>query len=476
MLVLRDVEVEGRRVDVTCAGGLVASLGPAGTAPVAEHTVAGDGGALLPGLHDHHIHLLGTAAAATSVDCSSLPDRAALGRALSAADVGRWVRAVGYHESQAGPLDRWVLDDLVGDRPVRVQHAGGALWVLSSAAVRAARLDEAGPIDGLERDARGEPTGRLWRLDEWLRQRIPASPPDLAGLGRRLAALGVTGVTDTTPTEDPGSLELLAQAARSGALPQRIQVTGSPALAVADIPPPLAVGPAKILLPDHELPPLERIVELVRAARRSARAVAVHCVTAESLVLTMAALDAVGSPPVEPGEPGEPGKPGKRGDRIEHGALVLPGLLPQLAALGVTVVTQPAMVQARGDRYLAEVDPAELPYLWPCRSLLDAGIPTAAGTDAPYGPLDPWAAVATAATRRTAGGATLGEGERIDAARALAMFLGPLDAPGGSPRRVALGAPADLCLLDRPLATALAEPSADHVALTVIGGQVAFSA
>ena len=44
--------------------------------------------------------------------------------------------------------------------------------------------------------------------------------------------------------------------------------------------------------------------------------------------------------------------------------------------------------------------------------------------------------------------------------------------PGGAPRRVEVGAPADLCLLDRPLTDVLADPSADHVRATWIGGRV----
>ena len=59
------------------------------------------GGALLPGLHDHHVHLMAMAAARDSVDVGT----AGLA-ALRTAPGDDWVRAVGYHESIAGPLDR----------------------------------------------------------------------------------------------------------------------------------------------------------------------------------------------------------------------------------------------------------------------------------------------------------------------------------------------------------------------------------
>ena len=38
------------------------------------------------------------------------------------------------------------------------------------------------------------------------------------------------------------------------------------------------------------------------------------------------------------------------------------------------------------------------------------------------------------------------------------------------------GAPADLCLLDVPLRTALLEPSSGHVAATIAGGERTYSA
>jgi hypothetical protein len=67
----------------------------------------------------------------------------------------------------------------------------------------------------------------------------------------------------------------------------------------------------------------------------------------------------------------------------------------------------------------------------------------------------------------------MGPDERIDARTALDRFLSPLEDPGGPPRRIAVGAPADLVLLDGPLAQALAAPSADAVALTLIDGVIA---
>ena len=438
-------------VDVRVVDGVVAEVAPGIAFPPNDEVVDGGGGALLPGLHDHHVHLLAMAAARRSVRVGppEVQDRDGLRAALRVADEalapGAWLRAVGYHESVAGDLDRERLDELLPGRPLRVQHRSGALWMLNTAALRAVGEDREGD-------------GRLFGADDRLRdRRAPGEAPDLAAVGAELSGYGVTGVTDATPVDRPEDLEVLAGARARGELPQHVQVTGGPALAGHEVPAGLRRGPVKLLLSDHQLPALDEVVAWVREAHGHGRAVAVHCVTREALVLALAAWEVAGARP---------------GDRVEHGAVVDAPLARRVAAFGLTVVTQPGFVTERGDRYLVEVDRADRPHLWPCRTLIDAGVGVAASTDAPFGHPDPWRAVAAATTRRTAAGHPLGAEEAVEARTALALLLGDLADPGGPPRRVRPGAPADLCLLDLPLDEVLAHPSADRVALTVQAGAV----
>ncbi|GAA0936600.1 amidohydrolase family protein [Actinocorallia libanotica] len=457
-LLLRDVEVAGRRADVRLAGGVVAGIG-AGLPPLpGEEVLDGCGGALIPGLHDHHIHLMATAAAGRSVHVGppEVSSRAELADVLRRADAalppGAWLRAVGYHESVAGDLDREALDGLLPHRPVRVQHRSGAQWSLNGAACRAVGLDDGRLPEGAETDGAGRPTGRLLRADVWLRERLPAEPlPDLAGLGRRLARSGVTGVTDATPVERVADLRVLAEAG----LPQRLTLTGGPALAAADFPAGVARGPVKLVVTDHEFPELGALAAAIEAAHRAERPVAVHCVSLVALVLALAAWEQAGV---------------RHGDRIEHASVVSPELVPVLAERGLTVVTQPGFVAERGDRYLLDVPPEDHADLYRCGSLLAAGVPVAGSTDAPYGPPDPWRAVKAAIERRTAGGRVLGAGERIPPRRALELFLTPPGAPGGRPRSVVPGVTADLVLLAAPLGDVLTDPSSDAVVRTFFAG------
>lgn len=436
-LVVRGGEVDGRPADVVVDGGLVAGLGPDLVPPPGADVLDAAGGAVLPGLHDHHLHLLAMAAARRSLDVGALRGPAAFDTAVREAPGAGPLRVVGHHEHHHGPLDRARLDALAPGRAVRVQHATGAQWVHSSAA--------GGGGDGVHLGA------------------VPPVPDDgvageLGAVGRVLVERGVTGVTDATPFADDGGPRLLAAAAADGRLPLHLRVTGG--LDLGDAGPPVR-GPVKLVIADHEVPDLAVLAAAIRAAHDRGRPVAVHCVTAVALALLLAAWAEVGVRP---------------GDRVEHGAVVDPAGAAALADLGVTVVTQPHFVVERGDRYLAEVEDADRPHLWPCASLLAAGVPVGAGTDAPYGSPDPWAAMAAAVARRTAGGRALGPVEAVAPGRALALFLGPLEAPGGPARRLVPGAAADLCVLDRPLAAALDDLAAVVVRATVVAGRVVHAA
>jgi predicted amidohydrolase YtcJ len=469
-LLIRGAEIEGQAGDVQIAGGRIQAVGPALPAagpalpaagpalPAAGDVLDAEGGALLPGLVDHHLHLYAIAAAARSAPCGPprVTTAATLAAVLRSATPDRhgWVRGTGYHESVAGELDTSALDRLHADRPVRIQHRSGAMWMLNSAAAARVRLTTAAN-PGIERRDDGTPTGRLWRADAWLRTRLPREPPaDLAGVGTALSGYGITAVTDATPDLDAASIAAIAAARRNGALPQQVHLLGAPL--GARLPNVLTVGPYKIVLADSGLPGLDELADRIRAAHAADRAIAVHCVTRDALLLLLAALDAAGH---------------RAGDRIEHATVVPPALLPELRRRRLRVVTQPGFLADRGDDYLRDVPTADHADLYRCRSLQAAGVPVAMSSDAPYGPLDPWAVIEAAILRHTATGATLGAGERLTPAAALDAYLAPPDDPGGTPRRIRAGAPADLVLLDRPLAAALSTPRADAVRGAVIAGR-----
>jgi predicted amidohydrolase YtcJ len=91
--------------------------------------------------------------------------------------------------------------------------------------------------------------------------------------------------------------------------------------------------------------------------------------------------------------------------------LIPDGYPERIAALGVWVVTNPGFIHYRGPKYAA--DPGLVPYLYRARSLLDAGVKLAAGTDAPVTPGRPLTAIAAAATRLSIDGDEVGSAEKI---------------------------------------------------------------
>lgn len=455
-------EVDGARCDVRLARDRVADVAPTLARRRGEEELDAEGGALLPGLHDHHLHLLALAAALGSARCGppEVRDAAALAAALAGASPrDGWIRGVGYHESVAGSLDRDRLDALGPRLPVRVQHRSGALWIVNSRAIERLGLDALGPTpEGVERDSRGRATGRLFRLDGWLRERMGAGePPALAPLGALLARAGVTGVTDATVSTSEAELRLIEQAAARGDLLQRIVLMGGPGLRARSRGR-VKVGAVKLILDEAALPEQARLCASIAAAHDLGRPVAIHCVTRATLVFALAAFSGAGCRP---------------GDRVEHASVAPPDVLAELARLPLTIVTQPGFVSERGDAYLADVEPSDRPWLYRAAGVLAAGVPLGGGTDAPFGAADPWAAMAAAVTRRTQEGRLLGPAERLTPERALALFTTPPEAPGGAPRRVAKGALADLCLLDRPWQSARSALSQRWVRATWIGGRLA---
>lgn len=417
-----DIRVGARIVEV--AAGLAALRG--------EAVYDAAGAAVLPGLHDHHVHLRAAAAALRSVRVG--PDvvrgRQDLARVLAGADIDDdgWIRAVGYHEAAAGPLDRDVLDQVSPTIPVRIQHRSGVQWTLNSPA-----LTRLGLAD--------HPDGRLPSADVTWTSTLSRRDPSLTEVSTRLSRYGVTGVTDATPDLSAEDVEGLEQAHRSGQLRQTVH----------------CLAPGKRILHDGDLD-LDALIRWIGDRHAAGRPVAVHCVTAAQLVVTLAALRCAGRHPQ---------------DRIEHAAVVPDASLADLAASGATVVTQPNFVAERGDQYLVDVPAAEHHELWRVASLRRAGVPIALSTDAPFGDADPWAVMRAAVLRRTVSGAVLGQAECVSASVALAMFLGEPDRPA-VPRRVARGAVGDLCIMSTSPAEMLGEMGSGMVAATIIAGEVVF--
>jgi predicted amidohydrolase YtcJ len=110
-------------------------------------------------------------------------------------------------------------------------------------------------------------------------------------------------------------------------------------------------------------------------------------------------------------------------DRIEHGALIRPDQLPQLAALEVGVTPQSSFFWVSGDQMAASLGPRRSPWAYRAASLLDAGIPVAGSSDRPVADGSVLRGMQAYVDRLTSSGAVFGaRKERLTRRQALSLY------------------------------------------------------
>lgn len=424
--------------DLRIEDGIISAIGRLTPKP-GETILPASGGTLLPGLIDHHIHFLSYAASLASLDCSpaAMIDQHNFAKQLRQHASGEgWLRGFGYHESLAGDIDRHWLDTHCPHRPVRIQHRTGRLWIFNSAGLNLLRqAQEQAQTQILPPSLPTESwqTGRFFDADRILSSLLGRQLPPVKLASQTLAHYGVTAFCDMTPSNDQNTFALFQQLQNDGAILQDVQLARN-----NPFPMPysstLLAGPVKIHLHENRLPALHELVERIINAHHADIPVAIHCVTLVELLFSISALEEAGP---------------LKGDRIEHAAITPDFMLERMAALGVTVVTQPHFVLEKGDTYLHDIDNSEHEQLYRCRTFHAHNIALAASSDAPFGSADPWLAMRAAVSRNTASGQPLGHAEALSPEAALALFLGSLQTPG-TVRQIKIGMPADLCLLKYP--------------------------
>lgn len=449
------------------------------------------GRTVIPGIVDAHCHVLAAAATGLRVNCRPDATREvgdvvdALRRAIPYQ--GEWVHGFGYDDSPVGlgrHPDRHDLDRVSTERPVRLDHRSGHACVLNSRALASVGIDRRtpNPPGGLiARNHDGEPTGLLLEMTGWLRERAGRSEDPSPGqmdqamrdFGKKLLAYGITAVTDAGPSNGLDRWRYFRRVTGDGTLPLRVtmmvgfdrleemQAAGLPYGAAANQGL-LTVGHAKIMLTastGQMSPDPAGLTEMVAHAHALGFPVAIHAVERDAVVASALAIGDV--PPLITNDDN------RLSDRIEHCAECPPDVLDLVAQSGATVAPNPGFLHYDGDRYLHTVATETLPHLYPVGALADRGIPTILGSDAPVVEPNPWASMAAAVSRQSAGGLALGGIAVPSVSSALEMHTG-----GG---RITPGRPADLAVVKPdPLAAPLDALSAAHAALTIVAGRVAW--
>lgn len=432
------IGIAGRRV---VSAGSYADVRQA-AAPGARVVDARDR-AVLPGLHDFHIHLVGLARARIGV---SLDDAASghevarrMADALDRLPADAWLTGRGWSNAALAFPAPSTLDAAVGERLVFVSsHDGHSAWA-SPAARRLAGLSAttADPAGGrIERDHNGEPSGILRETAMDLVARLVPEPhgdalrPALDATLRELAALGITGVSEAGDYTAEGGIgadaalgdsfstltdlaslvngrlrmnigipvDALATAVERGmrtgsALAEQRTLRFGWAKEYADG----ALGSGTAALDEPatgrddtgilRVTP-EHLDRLVSVARPAGIGLAIHAIGDRAAATV---LDALGRAPAARAEAAR--------DRIEHLQLLREADAARLAALGVVASIQP--IHAAADRDLVEAawqGRQDRAYAW--RTLAVAGVAIAAGSDAPVESVNPWLGMFAAVHRR----------------------------------------------------------------------------
>jgi hypothetical protein len=454
---------DDRIVAVGDAAGVGAAMDPAATV-----TDLG-GRTVIPGFIDGHTHFCNSTFEAIQVDCSTPPlDTLAavlerLRAAAAATERGRWVRGWGFHWSRVRERrnpTRHDLDALAPDHPVVVIDASYHGCFVNSRALELAGIDRHTSPDGhgiIVLDADGDPTGELFETSSdipgalsWrsYAERSPDGAIDLVEANaRRHLALGITSVSDALVT--PEAAALFAAAAAGGRLPLDLHLMlggptffAHPTPGIAPTDEALATrtgrvrsGTVKVFMDVvHPGPAIDRrtphgsrhtgrnfysraeAASLVRDITERGFEPAVHALGSCALEQL---LDAYAAVRARPG--------GDRHSlRAEHVIIATGEQVTRSASLGVKAVVNPGFLFQWGDMYLHEWRGDDTTYdelrIIPIRSMLDAGVTVAAGSDYPCAPMSPLACIEAAVTRGTMTGETVDAQEAITPLEGLALY------------------------------------------------------
>jgi predicted amidohydrolase YtcJ len=169
--------------------------------------------------------------------------------------------------------------------------------------------------------------------------------------------------------------------------------------------------------------PTAELVELLGRAHAAGLEIALHAIGDAAVTSALDAFAATGA----------------RGS-IEHAQLMARDDIPRMGRLGVVASVQPAHLLDDRD-VTAHCWPDRADRCFPLRSLLDAGVTLAMGSDAPVAALDPWLAMAAAVHRSADEREPWNSAESLTAAEALA-------AGTDGQTTVAPGSRGDIVLLD----------------------------
>jgi len=462
-------------------------------------------GVIVPGLRDAHFHPLGHAAARRGLSLARARCFAdiitALADATAAQPLGGALVALRLDDealAEARLPDRHLLDRAAPGRPVLVVRHCGHIAVASTRALEAAGIGPHTPDPeggSFDRDRLGRLTGVLREtavapVAAALRPLLPPlAPADLVAAVASLSGVGLTGL-GAIVSLDQGlwggtapELDLLVEVAADLALPLRV-------LVIADTPRDLEraagrladAGPMVTFLgfkafADGSLgghtaalrrPYADRsgdtgtlrldpawAGEMVRAALALGGRAAIHAIGDAALGRVLDVFEAAVAGGADPARL-----------RVEHASVAGQPDLARLADLGVTACIQPAFLPSDSPWLKTRLGPERWRHVYNFRTLADAGVPLAGGSDCPVEPPHPLWGMAWARHR-----AGFVPQEALTPEEALALFTTGAARAIGEDARLQPGSPATLTVAAADPVEATAAALLDmKVIATFVGG------
>lgn len=446
------------------------------------------GATLIPGLRDAHMHPIPYAALLSGCSLKQATDMSHLQQMV--ADYSRTLGAdqpvVATRFDDESLAERRLptrhdLDQAVPDRPVVVYRYCGHVTVANSLALAASDItaDTPDPDGGsIDRDVHGQPTGVLRETASGLVTPALARGGDLLDEETVLAALrGLAGVGITSigamvgygerPFEQLHE-ELGLWCRIADRLPLKVHV-----YAITDTPERL--GNAEHLLDgcgdrlrwigvkrfadgslgghtaamnssftDVDTIGTLRLSEadtvVARKSLELGGMVAIHAIGDRAVDGVLDVFDVLVAEGADPDDL-----------RVEHVSVISPAQIERFSRLGTTAVVQPAFLASESDWIADRVGQARVSWLYPFRSLLEAGVPIAGSSDCPVEPPQPLWGMASAMDRHS-----IATDERVTGADALAMFTTGAAKALREPAPLSAGSPADIVVLDTNPITATA--------------------
>lgn len=480
------------------------------------------GRAVLPAFVDSHTHFRRAAIArGLHLDFQqSIPGSLAdvLAAVAERADVrapGEWVEGDNLDVMRLAERrypKRDELDHAAPRHPVVLRSVGRHVVAANSRALAAARIDETTPDPAggrIDRDDRGVPTGVLHeqgklRLDNGAPDSVIPKPCETQRLDalragiRMLHEHGIAGihemarepddVADYQRLREAGDLRVrvrlyerglraatslehvLATGLRTGFGDDwlrfggvKFSIDGSETARNAAVYDPYPGQPSNIgVIRIDE----DELAAALRAAHHAGLEACVHAIGPRAVDIALNAFEYA----IDVPDP-------RLHHRIEHAYLpARAGQLARMAALGLTLSTQPGFLWEFGDTWREVFGDDRVVDALPLRGALNAGIPLLLNSDFPCTPIAPFRAIGAAVTRVTQTGWVVPGDQAISAEQAFRAMTSAgrstasLD---GGQALLSPGALADVIVTDRDPLTCAAESIAETtVLLTMVGGDI----